>query len=223
MDSFVATKKRVPTKLKTPLAHSFGFDSGDIQDNRSGFISHWQKKRLRWYLLSYTISIMTWIFLLTIFPLAFTFGNTLLAGMAMAWVTGVLVVFGMIWLWQLRSVFLDIRRGKVADLISEVGHIRQAHKKRQGVGMNAYEYNEMDYFLAIGNERFIASKEQMESFREGLLYHIYIATESRQILSAEPFKEDEMDEATDFLFEKSKVPDYLKGYDEAHYLKKEKG
>ena len=210
MDSFVATKKRVPTKLNTPMAHSFGFDYGDLQDNRTGFISHWQKKRLRWYLLSYSISILVWIFLLTVFPLAFFTGSDgFLSSLAMLWVGAVLVVFGLIWVWRIRAVFLDVRSGKVAELISEVRKVRQARKNRQRIGMEVYEHHDMDYFIAIGNERFITSKEQMEAFREGILYHIYIAPESRQILSAEPVKQGEVDEASAFLFENERYNETL--------------
>lgn len=220
MDSLVAPKKRVPTKLNTPLAHNFGFDHGDLQDNRSGFISHWQKKRLRWYLLSYSVSIAIWIFLLTIFPAAFIQGNSFISNAAILWVAGVFVVFGVIWLWQVRSVFLDIRHGNVAELISPVRHIRQERTVREIRG----EHIEMDYFVQIGRERFITSKEQMESFDEGLLYHVYIATESRQILSAEPHQEGKEDEGLAFLYEKSKQMDtaFSTGAGESQYKTKEK-
>jgi len=58
----IHSKKRVPVKLKTPLAKAFGFDFGDLQDNRMGFISNWQRGRLRWHLLSNVASLIKWLF-----------------------------------------------------------------------------------------------------------------------------------------------------------------
>lgn len=223
MDSFIAIKKRIPVKLKTPLAHNFGFDHGDLQDNRSGFISHWQKSRLRWYVLNYTISIIVWLFMLTVFPLGLTAGNAALSSLAMLWAAAVFVIFGMIWLLKLYSVFRDVRAGNVSDLIAPVKHVRQARGRRKlNAKRGTYQHTDMDYFVSINNERFITSQEQMESFSEGRYYHIYVASKSRQILSAELLKQDEIDEATTFLFDEAKIPDYLVDYDEVNHKEKRK-
>jgi|GEM_PF-6356260 len=209
MESFVAAKKRVPTKLRTPLAHSFGFDYGDLQDNRSGFISHWQKKRLRWYLLSYTISIFIWICLAGGIPM-FIFADPDAAPfffIPIIWGASVLAVFGAFWIHKCRAVYLDLRRGKVAELVSEVKHIRTyknfIHKHQ--VEDSRRTHYEMDYYMKIGHERFRTTREQMQAFTEGLLYHIYLAPESRQILSASPVTDEEMDDPEiAFLYEKRK-------------------
>ena len=191
MDFDVAPKKRVPTQLDTPLAHSFGFDKGDLQDNRSGFMSHWQKKRLRWHLLSYSVSILLWIFLLSILPFALLFGDIgQFIVLPILWIAGVLLVFGIFWLWMTRLVFQDMRQGSVETLISGVEHVRKATPR---LGFE----KDMDYYVMIGRERFVTSHQQMEAFKEGALYRVFVSPQSRQILSAELMSYDMLSRLVD--------------------------
>lgn len=191
MDFDVAPKKRVPTQLDTLLAHSFGFDKGDLQDNRSGFMSHWQKKRLRWHLLSYSVSILLWVFLLSIFPFALLFGDIgQFIVLPILWIAGVLLVFGIFWLWMTRLVYRDMQQGSVETLISDVEHIRKATPR---LGFE----KDMDYYVVIGRERFATSHQQMEAFKEGTLYRVFISPKSRQILSAELMSYDMLSRLVD--------------------------
>ena len=194
MSGFIEPKKRIPIKLQTPLAHGYGLDFGDLQDNRLGFISHWQKKRLRWYILSYTVSIATWITLLTVIPLLFTvlfFG--IVPIIANIWVGMVLTIFGGFWVWKLWAVWFDMRRGQVAELVGTARWVRRERRVRQTTGTDMVETTEFDYYVVIAGEKFSVTRAQMEAFERDVLYRVFVSPQSRQILSAEILQETKTD------------------------------
>ncbi|MEO1288612.1 MAG: hypothetical protein AAFV93_12655 [Chloroflexota bacterium] len=194
MNSFIEPKKRVPIKLKNKLSFAFGFDFGDIQDNRSGFISHWQKKRLRWSLLNYSVSIGVWAVILSfvsLFLLDISDPMTITI-----YFTGLLGVLSMFWIWKSYAIWSDMRQGRVHNLVSEVRRITNYRPKTY---RSDFLYNEHDYFVEIANQRYGVTREQMQAFQKNRLYNIYIAPKSRQILSAELLDDKVSDDAFDFL------------------------
>lgn len=189
MSELIAPQKRIPKQLQTPLAFAYGFDYGDLQDNRSGFISHWQKKRLRWYVLSYTFSIVMWISILTAIPLiiaSLLVGSRSIAGFANFWFISIVMIFGAFWFWKLWSVTIDMRRGQVQTLTGNIRHYRRERRSRQATTTDVLEPAIFDHYIVLGREKFSVSQEQMEAFDYGMAYRVFVSPLSRQILSAEP-------------------------------------
>ncbi|MEM9952729.1 MAG: hypothetical protein AAF846_14070 [Chloroflexota bacterium] len=204
MNNLIEPKKRVPIKLKNKLSFAFGFDFGDIQDNRSGFISHWQKKRLRWSLLNYSVSIGIWAVILSfvsLFLLDIIFVSLFQLGVGdlmtiTIYFTGLFGVLSMFWIWKSYAIWSDMRQGRVHNLVSEVRRITNYRPKTY---RSDFLYNEHDYFVEIANQRYSVTREQMQAFQKNRLYNIYIAPKSRQILSAELLDDKVSDNAFDFL------------------------
>jgi len=189
MSHYIETKKRVPQELTDPLAYAFGFDRGDIQDNRMGFISHWQKGRLRWYILSYTWSILTWLFLLTGVPVVCGLVTSGVGWFIWAFVT--LALFSGFWAWKLSTVLRDLRQLKVITHTGIIEKYRRAHKARYAWNERSGEYTAFDYFILVDNQQFEVTRDQFNAFKDFQTYTLYIASASQQILSAEIVIQDD--------------------------------
>lgn len=199
MTRLIEPKKRVPQKLvDNPVAHAFGFDRGDLQDNRMGFISHWQKKRLRWHSLSYTWSVFLGMCIFNIVPLFFltSEGMTIITAASYLWIATVLIILGAFWIRNLWTVIIDMRRMRITSLTGTLKKHRLHRKKRRYIGIQFPEHTEFEYFIRVNGQRFAVSRDQFNAFRDERAYTLYISQTSRQILSAEALADDDMPSET---------------------------
>ena len=172
-------KKRPFGHDESALGKAFRFNQADLQDNQSGFISLKQKRRLIGVMIISSVLIVVFVIMMIIglvnsWVNVNTSWGIMLCGivtfLAVGVIAGLIAVSSLRW----RQILTDVRMNHV-QMLEGIIHLNDVQRSN----------GKKDYLLRIDDDTFAIKEEQQRVFTSDTTYRLYIAPESRTILSVE--------------------------------------
>jgi len=178
---------------RSALGQVFKFDAADLNDNRSGFLSFRQKRKMQIRLALSTAGLLfliglaaLWAFLMFVVVILHFFDSELEWGFRLfGTVIFLYSIWGALWstknlieLW--RGFLADFRDARVVNINGEIQLTRIPHHK---------DPDEM--YMAISGQSFELNSSQYDELKDKQNYRLYLAAQSQVILSIEEITESE--------------------------------